>query len=320
MLSLSTILQKSAMVIATACIAVVMPCLAEDVGKVAAVNPDSTGNGQVVELGASVIHNERIQTNSKGSLQVLFIDRTTLSVGPNSNLVIDNYVFDPHKNAGKMTVSLGKGLMRFVGGQITHAGEATVNTPPATIGIRGGVADVTTDGKTTRVSNYFGSVTITPKLGPGSNVPVPVPQGSTGATAFGAPPSVTLTTQQQANDNNRQFQSKPGQTGGAPPGTSSTAALISNHNGGITASITPYSSPTRGSTAPGPSSCAAFMGDGATDPTSACSSFSSGSPTSVTTSTQSVHTTSSNTATQNSPPPPPPPPAPPPGPPLYPPP
>jgi hypothetical protein len=37
-----------------------------------------------------------------------------------------------------MAVSLAKGAMRVVGGQLSHAGEATVNAGNATIGIRGG--------------------------------------------------------------------------------------------------------------------------------------------------------------------------------------
>jgi hypothetical protein len=43
-----------------------------------------------------------------------------------------------------MAVSLAKGAMRVVGGQLSHAGEATVNAGNATIGIRGGTGIFTT--------------------------------------------------------------------------------------------------------------------------------------------------------------------------------
>src|SRR5438105_3622787 len=114
------------------------PVIAQTVGKTAAVNPLATGSsGRMLTLGAEVVHNERIRTSGGGSLQLLFVDRSTLSIGPNSDIVIDEYVFDPKGNTGKMSVSLGRGLMRFVGGQISHDGNASVTTPTALIGIRG---------------------------------------------------------------------------------------------------------------------------------------------------------------------------------------
>src|SRR5207248_10832168 len=173
------------------------------VGKTAAVNQESTVEGRTLEIGASVIHKERIKTGARGSVQLLFIDRTTLSLGPNSDLVINEYVFDPSKNTGKMTVALSKGAMRFIGGQITHASSATVTTPSASIGIRGGLVDINTNGKTTSVSNSFGTVTIgscggSPAVCSGASANVP--QGSTGITGGGAP-VVAVTTQQQTNTN-----------------------------------------------------------------------------------------------------------------------
>ena len=307
MVSLVVNLRKARMLILCAAVALAVPASAQVVGKAAAVNQDSKANGRTLEIGASVIHKERIQTNAGGSLQLLFIDRTSMSLGPNSDLVIDDYVFDPNKNVGKMTVSLGKGILRFVGGQISHTGSASVNTPPATIGIRGGVVDINTDGKTTSASASFGAITIAPTSGPGSGIPVSVPQGSTGTAGGGATPTVAPTTQQQVNSNNHQFQSKGGQTGGVSGATSSTAATVSSHSSATTAPITPSSPPAPGSAAAGPSSTASSS---ATSPSSASNNFISGTPPTVTTSAQSVQTTSSNTASQNtSPPPPPPPPA-----------
>src|SRR5581483_2679032 len=235
-------------------LAVHSPAVAQQVGKAAAVNQDATGAGQVLEIGAPVLHRERIVTNARGTTQLLFIDQTTLSVGPNSDLVIDEYVFDPNRGVGKMTASLSKGVMRFIGGQITHNGSATVNTPPATIGIRGGVVDISTDGTTTQAANSFGTVTFTPT---GGGPAVNVPQGSTGANAPGGGATVTPTTQQQASTTNAQFQSKGSQTGGASPGTSQGAAAASSTNTTTTSSITTSSSPAPGSTVPGPSTTTA---------------------------------------------------------------
>lgn len=72
----------------------------------------------------------------------MFPDTSTLNVGRNSNIVIDEYVYDPAAGTGKMVATVSKGVMRFVGGQISHTAGVTVKTPVATLGIRGGVATV----------------------------------------------------------------------------------------------------------------------------------------------------------------------------------
>jgi hypothetical protein len=272
------------------------PAPAQVVGKAAAVNQDATVAGRALTIGANVIHKERIRTDGKGSLQLMFIDRTTITIGPNSDIVIDEYVFDPNRNAGRISVSVGKGLMRFVGGQISHSGEATVRTPPATIGIRGGIAIVAVENRSVSVTNAFGSVSVTANAGPAAGAPSFVPQGYTGTTNFSAPVSVTPTSQQQVGIQNQQFQSQPGQTGGVSRGTSASAPTVSNRNPTTTATITPATPPAAGSTASGPSSTASATPSS----TSTSNSVSGGAPTAVTTTGQSVQTTSSTTAAQQS--------------------
>ena len=122
----------------------------ETVGTAAAVRPTSTGtppggSARTLEIGTGIVSKERIQTSGGGSLQVMFNDKTTLTVGPNSNLVIDEFVYSPNAGGGRFAASLTKGALRFVGGQISHTTGATINTPVASLGIRGGAAFVTHD-------------------------------------------------------------------------------------------------------------------------------------------------------------------------------
>jgi len=124
------------------------PVLAQEVGTAAAVNPDSQstppgGSTTTLKVGARVVHKERIKTTPTGSVQLLFLDRSTLSIAPNSEVVIDEFVYNPGEGSGRMVTSLTKGALRFVGGQLSHGGQATVNTPSATIGIRGGTSIIT---------------------------------------------------------------------------------------------------------------------------------------------------------------------------------
>jgi hypothetical protein len=120
---------------------------AQNSGRVGAVNLDATGTppgagSRTLNIGTNIIYKERVQTSASGSTQIMFPDTSTLNVGRNSNIVIDEYVYDPKAGTGKMVATVSKGVMRFVGGQISHTAGVTVNTPVATLGIRGGVATV----------------------------------------------------------------------------------------------------------------------------------------------------------------------------------
>ena len=139
--------QVSAMFVALLSAGALLPTCAwsEDVGAAAAVKPSSTGtppggNSRTLDIGARIASQERIHTDGTGSLQVMFLDKTTLTIGPSSDLVVDQFVYNPSASTGQFAASLSKGALRFVGGQISHNIGATINTPAATIGIRGGVA------------------------------------------------------------------------------------------------------------------------------------------------------------------------------------
>jgi hypothetical protein len=114
-------------------------------GRVGAVNRDATGTppgGSVrtLTLGVSVVVKERVRTSASGSTQIVFPDQSTLNVGHNSDIVIDEFVYDPNAKTGTMIASTARGVLRYVGGQISHTAGATIRTPAASIGIRGGIA------------------------------------------------------------------------------------------------------------------------------------------------------------------------------------
>jgi Tripartite tricarboxylate transporter family receptor len=90
------------------------PALAQQVGTATAVNPvsESTPPGGATDkltVGARVMHNERIQTSPSESAQLLFLDKSSLSIAGNTNLVIDEFVYDPAANRGHMLTRLTEG-------------------------------------------------------------------------------------------------------------------------------------------------------------------------------------------------------------------
>lgn len=120
---------------------------AQNAGRVGAVNPDAKGTppggaSRTLAIGGNVVYKEKIQTSAQGSTQIIFPDTSTLNVGRNSSITIDEYVYDPNAGTGKMVASVSKGVLRFVGGQISHTAGVTINTPTSTLGIRGGALTI----------------------------------------------------------------------------------------------------------------------------------------------------------------------------------
>lgn len=138
----------TAAAVAIAALAVAAPAQATEIGSVAAANQriDGTPPGQpsrTLQLGNRIFADELIISSEIGSGQFVFLDQTTLTVSPGSEILLDRYVFDPGSGSGEIALTLTKGVLRFIGGKVTKTGEATVSTPHATIGIRGGIAAIT---------------------------------------------------------------------------------------------------------------------------------------------------------------------------------
>ena len=201
---------------------------ADSIGTAGAANVTSSGTPpggavRVIEIGAQIVQNEKIETSPTGSVQILFIDKTTLNIGPNSRLVIDRFAFDPAASQGQMALTLTKGVLRIVGGQVTHTGGATVETPAASIGVRGAIVTIAQDGKHgTRAFLGYGQLTFTSRCAPSDvscepkTVTLSRPGFMVASAGVGAEPSAPVrASADQVAAVNQQTTSAPGQTGGA---------------------------------------------------------------------------------------------------------
>ncbi|MFV0281878.1 MAG: FecR domain-containing protein [Rhodoblastus sp.] len=126
------------------------PAFAQSVGSVGAANQQATGQApgaaaRNLSVGAGVVQRERIRTNAKGSAQIAFKDASALNIGRNADVTIDKFVYQPASGAGEMTTSMTRGALRFVGGTVSHGNGATIRTPVATVGVRGGIASLDFD-------------------------------------------------------------------------------------------------------------------------------------------------------------------------------
>ena len=69
---------------------------------------------RILRLGIDVQTGETITTQANDRTHVVFLDGTSLTVGPNARLVIDKFVYDPNTKTGEM--SLNAALRLWLGG------------------------------------------------------------------------------------------------------------------------------------------------------------------------------------------------------------
>lgn len=89
--------------------------------------------------GAGVEMEDAVKT-TQGKVGITFADDTRVQVNENSRLVIDDFVYDPKKpSAGKLALNMASGTVRYASGAIAHdnPGRVAINTPTATIAVRG---------------------------------------------------------------------------------------------------------------------------------------------------------------------------------------
>jgi len=85
---------------------------------------------------------------TRGKAGITFQDNTQVQVNENSRLVIDDFVYDPKKpQAGKLSLNMASGTVRYASGAIAKndPGKVSINTPTATIAVRGTDFSATVD-------------------------------------------------------------------------------------------------------------------------------------------------------------------------------
>src|SRR5262249_25105369 len=140
---------------------------------------------RVLRIGIDVQANELVTTQANDRAHLLFLDGTSLTVGPYSRVTIDKYVFDPNTKTGELALTATTGVFRLVGGKISKKTPITVNPPASTIGVRGGISIFTVTNKQTTTHFIFGEyVTNTSQ---GQTVTLKR-AGFTSTTTAGSPP------------------------------------------------------------------------------------------------------------------------------------
>lgn len=160
----TALLKLSSALVLTGMAAVAAPASAQNIGVAAAVSNQVTspqGGAQVpVNAGDGVVQNQIIQTAAESTAQLLFLDQTTLSVGPLAEVTLDSFVFDPNRGAGGVIIEATRGAFRFITGSQVPQNYQIV-TPVATMGVLGSTLEwrLFDDGSLLAVNSH-GVVTI----------------------------------------------------------------------------------------------------------------------------------------------------------------
>ena len=90
-------------------------------------------------INASIFINDILETGSDGALGITFKDNTVISIGPDTQYVIDEFAFQPQKKKLSFVSRLTRGTLHFVSGTIAKLApkKVAVKTAAGTIGVRG---------------------------------------------------------------------------------------------------------------------------------------------------------------------------------------
>ncbi|WP_063695259.1 VCBS domain-containing protein [Bradyrhizobium embrapense] len=91
----------------------------------------------VLNQGDNVNKGDVVQSGSDSTLGITFIDGTVFGLGPNAKMVLNEMIYDPNGSSNSALMSLVSGTISFVAGATAKHGDMKVDTPVATMGIRG---------------------------------------------------------------------------------------------------------------------------------------------------------------------------------------
>ena len=121
-----------------------IPAFTTEIGEISELR----GNGEITrvnstdsftaEIDSDIFSFDDVRTGN-GRLAIEFLDSSIVRLTEHSKLVIDEYIFDPDPSKSKMALNMASGTARFISGAFGKIDKEniTINTPTATIGIRG---------------------------------------------------------------------------------------------------------------------------------------------------------------------------------------
>jgi hypothetical protein len=143
-------------------VAFTLPALAANpIGKVVATAgaPSASGPGGSRDLGAGsdVYEDDKVMTGS-GNVQIIFIDRTRLVIGPHSSLKIERFLLRGGRSVRRFSIDVLRGTFRFLSGS-SRKSAYNITTANSTIRLQGTAFDIAA-GSATLIAVYSGKASL----------------------------------------------------------------------------------------------------------------------------------------------------------------
>jgi len=101
------------------------------------VQANVAGQADQTKVGDLVYQGDVVKTGADGRIGINFADGSSFNLSSNARMALDEFVYDPNGKSNSSFFNLTNGTMTFVAGSVAKTGNMKVDTPVATMGIRG---------------------------------------------------------------------------------------------------------------------------------------------------------------------------------------
>jgi tetratricopeptide (TPR) repeat protein len=106
------------------------------------------GGTAATKVGDFVYKRDVVSTGADSAVGITFSDGTAFNLSSNARMELNEFVYNPKGKANSTLFTLSKGTFTFIAGKVANTGDMKIDTPVATMGIRGTAprVEITADG------------------------------------------------------------------------------------------------------------------------------------------------------------------------------
>ena len=101
------------------------------------VQANVSGQAEQTKIGDLVYLGDVVQTGADGKVGINFTDGTSFNLSSKARMALTEFVYDPNGKSNSTLFNLTSGTFTFVAGNVAKTGDMKIDTPVATMGIRG---------------------------------------------------------------------------------------------------------------------------------------------------------------------------------------
>jgi hypothetical protein len=103
----------------------------------AVVQANVAGQADQTKVGDLVYQGDVVKTGADGRIAINFADGSSFNLSSNARMALDEFVYDPNGKSNSTFFNLTNGTATFVAGRVAKTGDMKIDTPVATMGVRG---------------------------------------------------------------------------------------------------------------------------------------------------------------------------------------